>query len=462
MSNSQGRKSNPKAEKYFLQSLRDEVFALLNFLRFQWYVVALVILGVLMLITFVSNPLPPEKVLVASGQENSTIELVAKKYQKFNQKHGVSLELVRTKGAIENLELLKQGKVDVAISQGGALTEGAPGILSLGSFGYQPLWLFYKGKQPVADDIFVFLAGKRVSVAMEGSGTRTVVEDILTSIPSTARAAIREVELSAKDSIEALKAGRIDAMFLLAGMDSGNVNMLLADPEIRMMDFPIAQAMAKKLNYAEVVRVPKGAIRLSPAYPAEDVHMIATTTTVLVRNTLHPAVQSLILKVGADLYRTEHIFFDRPGGFPAFVDKRVPLSPVAQRFYSSGPPVLENYLPYWLASFLDHAWFWIVAVLAVLIPLRRLMPSYRKVMFDIVASDKYVKMFDLFNEVDGAQLPEELPGLLKRYELLEAEIDQIWVPKGSKEAFGYMRCCLEALRIRIEDQKRSLLALQET
>jgi len=453
MSSSAGRKINPKVEKYFFLSAKDEFFALLNFLRHQWYLIAL-LLSLLGAVAYVASPLPPSKISIASGQENSTLEVIARQYQQQLGREGIAAELVKSKGAIENLELLKQGKVDVAISQGGAALGDARGIASLGSIGYQPLWFFYRGAKPENDDVFQFLQDKRISIGLQGSGTRTVVDSVLPLLSAETQQSLKILELSATDSIKALQANEIDGMFLLAGIESGNAQTLLNTPEIRILNFPVAEAMTRHLDYAEVVTVPRGSIRMSPMHPDQDVHMIATTTNVLIRQNLHPAIQTLLLKAEIDLYRHETAFFDRAGGFPAFVGKSVPRSPVAERYLSTGPLLLDRYMPYWLASFLDQAWVWILGFMAVVYPLVRTLPSYRKTMFDIVASDKYAKMFDMYQTLEHPRTAAEQIELLRHFELLAHEINTLWVPKGCKEAYGNVLRMLAQLRDGVEKSRQ--------
>ena len=75
-----GKIIKPKLEKYIWISLRDELAAIAHFLRHQWYVIAL-ILAALTFIISLYNPLPPTKVRIASGQANSTLEIIAKRYR---------------------------------------------------------------------------------------------------------------------------------------------------------------------------------------------------------------------------------------------------------------------------------------------------------------------------------------------------------------------------------------------
>jgi hypothetical protein len=50
------------------------------------------------------------------------------------------------------------------------------------------------------------------------------------------------------------------------------------------------------------------------------------------------------------------------------------MSPEALRVYRSGTPWLQRYLPFWLANLADRMWVALLAIVAVLIPLSRVLP----------------------------------------------------------------------------------------
>jgi uncharacterized protein len=385
---------SPKVGKYFLLSVRDEFLALLMFCRYQWYVVVGVF-GVMLLAIWFISPIPPSKLRIAAGQENSTLEFIARQYGEYFAGHGVTVEYLTTRGAADNLRLLREGKADVAFSQGGLPVARDEGILSLGSVGYQPLWFFYRGAVFEGDDFVEFLADKRISIGLPGSGTRPVADALMGALPDVARGRIGVFEMAAAESALKLLRGEIDGMFLLAGMESGNAQALLTQPDVHILSYPVADALTKYIGYMEVITLPKGTLNLSPPRPAHDVRMVATTTTVLAREILHPALQYLFMRATTELSFSERAFFERAGGFPAFTEHNIPRSEVAERYLQNGPPLLESYAPYWVASFFDRAWFAILAVLAVAYPLLRMLPGYRKTAFDIGASYKYGEIFKL-------------------------------------------------------------------
>jgi hypothetical protein len=52
-----------------------------------------------------------------------------------------------------------------------------------------------------------------------------------------------------------------------------------------------------------------------------------------------------------------------------------PLSKEADRFYKSGKPFLQRYLPFWAATFIDRMVVMLIPIFAVLVPLIKIAPQ---------------------------------------------------------------------------------------
>ena len=109
--------------------------------------------------------------------------------------------------------------------------------------------------------------------------------------------------------------------------------------------------------------------------PGEDVHMIAATAQLVARRELHPALIDLLLQAAGEVSERGGIFA-KSENFPTpkFID--FPLSKEAKRFYTSGPPFLRRYLPFWLANFLIRMKIMLLPLVALLIPLFKLFPPF--------------------------------------------------------------------------------------
>ena len=80
--------------------------------------VLLTLIGFVITWQFV-NPAPPHTLVIATGQMDGAYYLFAQRYQQRLAQDGIELELRTTAGSIENLELLREKKVDLAFVQGG-------------------------------------------------------------------------------------------------------------------------------------------------------------------------------------------------------------------------------------------------------------------------------------------------------------------------------------------------------
>ena len=50
------------------------------------------------------------------------------------------------------------------------------------------------------------------------------------------------------------------------------------------------------------------------------------------------------------------------------------MAPEAARFYENGTPLVQRYLPFWLANPIERMWVVIASMIVILIPLSRIVP----------------------------------------------------------------------------------------
>ena len=457
MKNKKSHHHYPDVEGYFLESAKDEMHALGLFFRYQWYVAIAIIVGIFLLLHFM-EPLPPSEIRISRGQPNSSLEVEALNFQRALEKEGIKVQLIPSKGTLDSLELLRQKKVDVALTQSGQPIKESEGLVSLGSLGYQAFWYFYTGPEFHEPHVFQLFKDKRISVNQPGSGTRYMVDSLLKISGHLDKPPFTMVEnLTPKASVEALKANQIDGMFLIAGYDSLNVKALLADPKVNVLSFPISEALNLQLKGVDIVTLPMGAFSLNPLVPKRDTKMIAVATTMIAEKTLHPDIQYQLLEASREMNQNQEIVFDYPGGFPAFTEKGIPRSDIATKFYEKGPPTLKQQLPHWLASFLDIAWFTLVAMFAIIYPLFQLIPGYRKTIFEMHASHLYSELFELNRECDNANTLDEIDACIEKVNKINDVILKTWVPKGAKVSYGNLLNVLNIL-INQSKEKKALLA----
>lgn len=318
------------------------------------------------------NPAPPNTLRLAGGPPGSAYEISAKRYAEVLRRQGLKVELVSAGGSRENLDALLGSRADAALVQGGVdLPAGAEeNLRTLGSVAYEPVWVFYRGTFEI--EKLRQLVGWRISVGAEGSGLRGLALKLLAA--NDLPLGDRIIALSGLNAAEAIQQSQIDVAFVIASQDSPVVQVLLRTPGIRLMGFAQADAYLKQFPFLAKLVLPQGAVDLVNDFPAGNTTLLATTTNLVVRADLHPALQTLLLQAAAEVHRPPGFFHGR-GEFPALRDQTFLPSPEAERFYRSGPPFLQRYLPYWAAVWVDRLLFLLLPVLALALPALRLAPA---------------------------------------------------------------------------------------
>ena len=322
------------------------------------------------------NPAPPKTITIATGAEGGVYRVFGEEYREFFAKRGFDLKLLATKGAQENADLIlnPDSPVDIAFIQSGLLTPKNAGHLeTLGSIAYEPIWLFHRSH--IADDSvkkLIDLSNRKLSVGEKGSGTYTEAMHLLnlTGLHQDAHL----VNLPTSDGVSAIRKGEIDALFLIANIESTNVQSLIEDPNLRLANFIRADAYVKRMPYLTALNVPMGSLDLKRNFPDQNTRLIATTTELVIKKELHPAIQMLFLQAAREINGKES-FFSKRGEFPSFQNSGLTESAQATLYYDKGLPFLMNYLPFTLAEIIHRMIFLILPLLAIAFPVIQYVPQ---------------------------------------------------------------------------------------
>jgi TRAP transporter TAXI family solute receptor len=338
------------------------------------FTVAVFVVAAIWVAIIVLRPLPPRTVTMATGTEGGAYHEIGKRYRDILALHGITLFLIPTAGAVENLARLRDPRsgVDVSLVQGGLTSEKeSPGLESLGTMFYEPLWFFHRGS--LGDKGLEGLRGRRVSVGPEGSGTRILALELLARHGIDARFA-ELLPLGFQDAAERLVRGEIDAALVLASWESPVVRRLLAEENIELVSFPRADAHVALSPFLTKLRLPAGVRDLARNRPPRDVTLFAPKASLVVRKELHPAIQSLLLDAAEQIHGGPGIF-QQARQFPAAEAIDLPLSDEARQFYRSGRPFLQRHLPFWLAVAIGRLLVLLIPLFGVVYPLFWIMPS---------------------------------------------------------------------------------------
>jgi NMT1 family protein len=324
-------------------------------------------------VPFVARAFPPRTLRMTAGPKDSADYELGERYRGALAKRGVEVQLATSTGKAENLARLNDPKsgFDAGFVSGGLTTAAeSPGVASIGTIAYDPLWIFCRDiPEPVQ---FGNLAGKKVSIGPEGSATRLLTLTLLRL--NRLDRLIVPLPLALHAGSEALRKGEIDCACVLSFAEAPEVRVLLADERVTLMSFARADAYVALFPFLRKVVLPTGIGDLAANRPPHDVTLLATAESLLVRKHTHPAIQYLLLQAAQEIHAGAGML-QRAGEFPRPEPVDVPLSDEALQFYKSGGGFLQRHLPFWLWVFASRLLIVLVPVAGAIYPLVQLIPA---------------------------------------------------------------------------------------
>lgn len=396
------------------------------------------------------DPAPPLAATIATGGEDSDYLAFAQSYATQLAQDGVTLDVQTSGGALDNIRRLRDDDdpVRIAFLQDGLSDTDASraatsdvDLVSLGAVSYEPIWIFYRGAR--VQTRLSALAGLRIAVGSPGSGTQVFAMRLLKAYGVTAQNS-HLVTATRTQAQKMLQAGEVEAAFFIGAPESSQVRALMAAPGLHVMNLDQAEAIVRQFPYLHHLVLPHGALDLPGNVPGHDLNLLATTTTVVVTQSLHPALVSLLMKAMQKTHAAPGLL-NVSKAFPAAMDTDFVLSKDAARFYQSGPPFLQRYLPFWLATLVDRAALAVIPLLAILVPVLRTAPALygwriRRRIYRWYGELKYLEV--QVRAADGTSRAE----LLHQLEQIEYKVTHAVLPLAFSEHAYILREHIELVR----------------
>jgi TRAP-type uncharacterized transport system substrate-binding protein len=410
---------------------------------------------------FLLDPSPPKRVVLATGPEQSDYAEFGKRYAAELRRYGIEVVQKPTQGSSENRRLLRDAAqtVDLGFVRGGSSDatraadeeKGGVPLESLGSLYLEPVWLFYRSEaakhlnRGATLTQLSELRGWRVNVGARGSGVTGLLGKLLHA-NGIERDSLQASHLEQTPAVVALLAGEIDALVMTAAPESLMVQMLLQTPGVKLFEFAQAEAYARRLPFLRAVVLPRGVVDLAHDLPAHDLPLIAATTTLVARAGTHPALLQLFVQVAHEIHGGTG-WIARAGEFPSPQNTELPLAKEAERYYRNGPPLLQRYLPFWLANLVDRMWVVLVSIIAVLIPLARVVPP----LYEFRIRSRVFRWYRRLREIEDAlQAKSASPAdLLNEVNKLDAKAQHVTVPLSYADQLYDLRSHIQLVRERL-------------
>jgi TRAP-type uncharacterized transport system substrate-binding protein len=393
-------------------------------------------------------PAPPRTLVMTTGMEGGSYAVFGERYREVLARDQVRLELRPSSGSVENLKRLvdKSLAVNVGFVQGGAsFSAEAKNLVSLGAICYSPLWVFYRGDETY-DDLSQ-IKGKRITIGPEGSGARKFGLDLLKASHAADPPTLL-FDFTTMAAANALIDGTVDVVITFGTPDSALVRKLLYTPGVKLMNFSQAEAYSRLFPSLSHVILPKGILDLSKKIPTSDVHLLAPTTNLIIRDTLHPASVYLLLDAAVEIHGSSG-WVHRAGEFPTLRAQDFPLSDQAEQFYKSGRPFLMNYLPFWVATFVERMIRIVVPAGIILIPLVRIVPWFYTRRNRSKFYHWYGELKHLESEILEDPRPERVSDYRGRLDRIEDSVNRVNVPVAFYDEVYTLREHIDFVRKKI-------------
>lgn len=384
---------------------------------------------------------------MATGAPGSGYVQFAEQYREILARDGVQLRLVTTHGAVENVRLLSdpRSEVDVGFVQAGTVDpKQSPDLVSLGTLFYEPIWLFCRCD--FSEVLRKGISNWRLSIGPEGSADRPLALTLLALNGIDARQ-LRLYGYSHEEAARALLAGELDGVILLSVWDSPAVQLLARAPQITLLGFPRADAYIKRDLALSKLILPRGFADLATDQPPVDTPLVASKASLVVRKTLHPALQYLLEQAAIEVHSRAGVF-EHSGEFPAAEEIDLPVSVEARHMYREGPSIWQRSMPFWLADITTRLFIVLLPIAGIIYPLWALAPRMYNWWLQRHINRMYGELERLEFELRLAG-PDLRQGLLDRLDALDQRALDLRLPTTFGAGTYNLKAHINALRQKV-------------
>lgn len=419
-------------------------------------------LALIVLALSLGDPPPPKTVRLATGGAGGAYAAYGARLAKRLQRWGLTVELVSTKGSLENYARLTADDVsqhvDLAFVQGGlvheafpSLTEGQdPPVQTIGAVYTEPLWLFYRSAEADSPlELLGDLQGK-INLGPEGSGTEPVARLLAAKNGIDPSRYARLTNAKAK---LALAKGEIQGMLLIASPEAPIVTELLQTKGVRLFDFKRYVAYSKRLQFLSRVELAQGIVDLQANLPAEDMSLLGPQAMLACREETHPHVVKLFTKASQDVFGRGNLL-DPPGRFPTLENTDLLAHAAAEEYYRHGESWLARNLPFWAVRLLSRLTLVLIPMITVLLPAMKLIPMVMNGRLQFILNKQYKKLREVERCVAEAETAGEARAQVEQMEQVRAEVKAVAKKFSGRYRALHYDLCLHARLVRDEARER--------
>jgi TRAP transporter TAXI family solute receptor len=413
----------------------------------------LLILGAILLLSAlgwalatVLKPAMQHTIVITTGADKGIYRGFADRYAPILKRDGITLDIRSSSGSIENYQRLKNpdSEYEVGFIQSGTTSpKETDRLQTIAAVSYEPIWVFYRGDTTI--NRLVQLRGKRVAIGVPGSGLLHV-SLVLLAYSGISRDNTTLLEMDAVKAYQDLENGQLDAAFFI-GRPDASMQQTLLNSDLKLMSFAQADALVQKFPSLSKIIFPRASTSIVNDLPQADVTLLAATALLVSKDTLHPALAYLLLEAAKTVHGGED-YFTPLGAFPNLNTEEFPISDESTRYFKSGRPFLQRYLPFWLASFIERRLLILLPFMALLLGLLQALPRMAEARIKNRLVVWYREIKSLEDEIWRSKqpAPDQIAKWRDEIENIDGHASQIRIPHryfqevyALKQAIGVVR-----------------------
>ena len=397
---------------------------------------------------------PPGELVLAAGPEDGAYHRVAARYRSVLARDNITVRILQTEGSAENAMLLAQGEADAALLQGGVGVPSAD-VESIGNVFSEPLLLLYETSNPISPNPADW-RDLRINAGVEGSGTRVAFAQFERAVGLSPDANIH-TELGYSDAVAALSANEIDIAVFVAPIDAPYLRNAYAAGNLGVLQPQFVEALSRRMPSASLVDIPPAAVSFNPPFPSGRRELLALEARLAIRDDLHPALVNRLAMAALEIHGGRSILQDE-GEFPSVTNSDIPINNAARSLILNGPPVVQEWVPYWMAAQLNRVLILLLPLLFIVLPLLRALPSLYAYAQNYRVWQNYPTMREIEDRLESGSDLETLDAMARRLRALDARLAHLKLPAAYRQTAFQARVHIELLQRRIITERQRLNA----
>ncbi|MCH1439167.1 MAG: TAXI family TRAP transporter solute-binding subunit [Rubripirellula sp.] len=320
----------------------------MKFIKYTLFFVILLALALGLLLYRLSVSVP-SKVVIAAGPAGGNYYHLSKEIAKrLEEQLGTQVEVLESRGALDNLHRIQDGIVDFALYQpdtarGTNEDENPDSAAFVANLYSEVLHIFAapdSGIERAAD-----LRGKKIAIGSQESGdfslNKTLLEHLGIGLDD-----IELVDVVYQEIPELLRSGRLDAACMAGGLHSPAFAETASVPGVRLIPVPFADAMSLHHVSTFPTSIPAGFYRTEdPVLPEAEIKTVSRRAKLLTRpdapTVLVEAVTNVVMDEHFQRTNELHELFDRGKAF-AMANPEFPMHGAAEHIYNPALKPLLN------------------------------------------------------------------------------------------------------------------------